>query len=112
MKKLCVLFALLLIAGTCTAQPMMSWFTKAHGDTLGILTLNNKPNAWFSATKGWKYADAKTTALSGTSGDKVAYALARMDSLEAKLERTRKSLEKEVKRNKALTERVKTLEGK
>jgi len=102
MKKLTALLALLVLAGTCTAQPMMIWFTKAHGDTLGVVTLDKKVNAWFSATKGWQYTDAKTTAMAGTSGDKVAYALARMDSLEAKLARTRRDLAREVKKRKDL----------
>ncbi len=102
MKKLSVLFALLLIAGTCTAQPMMSWFTKAHGDTLGTLTLNGKPNAWFSATKGWQYVTPKATLSSGSLEEKIITLSAKVDSLEKKLTRTRRDLAKETKKTEDL----------
>jgi hypothetical protein len=95
MKKFWILFALLLITETCMAQPMMSWYTEAHGDTLGVVTLDKKVNAWFSATKGWQYTNPKTLALAGTSEDSLK---ARLTRMEAKLARTRRDLAKEVKK--------------
>jgi len=93
---------------TVSHSPWNLWAIPDKADTTALAIMGNRKTGevWAKLTRnGWEYPLAKRPTVSSSLEDKVNYLMAKSDSLEAKLTRTRRDLKK------ALI-RIKKLEGK